>query len=687
MDGVLKYQKRLSQPLGQSRQDNVIFTPLYLDGSGLGMMTTISTAVFSTRNNSETPELIGVAGMDIVVSLLQQQYPIQKMGVFGHAFAINNNGLFLMHPKFKDQSGYLPDPATVYLDEVEFTTNASDSMRLKKKMINGESGCMEAEADWLFPKESNRRVVRLNNRYCYRPMNNTPFFAGVSMPIQNTIQMIANKTKVDQFWRSGRKALNSTRQNEIIEIASWSFCKIKTDGEQKQPASIKYYPTSQDLFKYLSAIDTSTDLKNNKDCDQDMLLTLLLSASVVSAFTKNWSIEKFKENKIVDAYVMTASGFMSMLSTNMTQSKQLDRDIFEEIRYTHPASFYQKQYHDQLTFSVNLKTGRVKAKDVLEDSEIPDAEANVAVGKSVYTEKHDAMLAVVGMTVSKTYMRDLLNDISGDLSINCNGTTRCYLIDENGYIVTSSRGTNRVGYFIGNFEGELIRQMVSNGLFDVRRYKDTQAECPKHAESDADNTSPANFLKTFYHHLFNISYGVVSQLLNILWWMFINLLTVSEDTFVFAEDNKPKNESCTKEIEIYLLVNQSISSTIPYRCSGKCNQTLIVKSLPGTNLAHVAVIDTCFNTTLNECPHDPKDNEPKRIEDLSVCEQPIRYRKALPVCYRLSGVDKLSCNYTNEHKESNIIIYIIIYVSVCFAIIIALVFNMYFKKYLHGRCW
>jgi len=681
LDGVLKYQKRLSQPLGESQEDNVIFTPLYLDGSGLGMMTTISTAVFSTKNNSETRELIGVAGMDIVVSLLQQQYPVQKMGVFGHAFAINNNGLFLMHPKFKDQYGYLPDPATVYLDEVEFTIDPSKSVELKQAMINNETGCMNATADWLFPKNSNRRVVRLNNTFCYQPMNNTPFFAGVSMPIQNTVQMIANRDKAEHFWRSGRKALDSTDPHQIIEIASWSFCEIQTDGEKNQPASNKYYPTSQDLFKYLSNIDNTSGVTESDVCDQDMLLTLLLSASVVSNFTnKHWSVENFRENGIVDAYVITSSGFMSMLTTNLTQSKRLDRDIFEEIRFTHPASFYHEQYHDQLTFSVNIKTGRVKPKP------IPDVDAAVAVGKSVYTEQNKTLLAVVGMTVSSTYMQSLLEDISANSSIDCS-IGRCYLIDENGYIVTSNQGTNRVGYFIGNFEGELVRHMVRSGLFEVRRYNDTQAECPQRAAPSGEK-SPANILKTFYYHFFEISYGVVSQLLTILWWMFISLLTVSEDTVVFAANSKPRNESCTKEIKIYLLVNQPIKTDLTYKCSSECNQTLSVQSLSGTNLAHVVVEDTCFNTTsgLRKCPHDPKDNEPKRIDDLSVCEQPVRYRRALPVCYRLTGVDKLACNYTNEHKESNIYIYIIIFVSVCFAIIIALVFNMYFKKYLHGRC-
>lgn len=156
LDGVLKYQKMLSKPIGDSGTNYVTFTPLYLDGSGLGMMTTISTGVFAkvashsssmvpsqsslsstnfsnsqNRNsigenitthdntsktfarNTETnsknvktaTELIGVAGIDIVISLLEQHYPIQEMGIFGHAFIINNNGLFLMHPKFKDQSG------------------------------------------------------------------------------------------------------------------------------------------------------------------------------------------------------------------------------------------------------------------------------------------------------------------------------------------------------------------------------------------------------------------------------------------------------------------------------------------------------------------------------------------------------------------------------------------------------
>ena len=54
LDGVLEYQKVLSKPIGNSGTNYVTFTPLYLDGSGLGMMTTVSTGVFARTNTSRT---------------------------------------------------------------------------------------------------------------------------------------------------------------------------------------------------------------------------------------------------------------------------------------------------------------------------------------------------------------------------------------------------------------------------------------------------------------------------------------------------------------------------------------------------------------------------------------------------------------------------------------------------------
>ena len=700
LDGVLKYQKRLSLPLGLSGEDRVIFTPLYLDGSGLGMMTTISTAVFSIKNDTQKGELIGVAGMDIVISLLQQQYPVQEMGVFGHAFAINNNGLFLMHPKFKDQTGYLPDPATVYLDEVELTTDKMKGIQLKEAMINGKTDCMNAEADWLFPKLTNRRVVRLNNTYCYQPMKGTPFYAGVSMPQQNKIQMVANKEKSEDYRTSGIEALNSSNPNVIVEIAEWSFCNFTTEAEKLQPASKKYYPTAKDLYEYLKKA-TSADIKDN--CKEEMLLTLLLSASVVSNFTKeNWSEGQLREHSITDAYVITSAGFTYMLRSGTSdKSRPVERDIFDEIRFIHPASFFQKEFHDHLTFSVTtrhgmpqeLKTGN-NNNSSSNTAPVPSEEGygNVAIGSSVYMPNQDTMLAVVGMTVTPSFMQKILQETAQNLTStspspkNCSEDSlahhRCYIIDENGYVVTSNRGLYKTGYFIGYFEGYLLEHLTNIGIFDIRRYNDTQADCPPKGSKDSVSSSPGNILRTFYYNSFKFIYSVCTHVITVSWWIVSSIIIASVN---MVSGGDIKNVGCTKTIEIYLLKNRSISiKNGLFQSTANCNQSYTIESIAGTNLAHIMIEDLCVNGT--QCPLFSKNNEPKQNDDLSICQQPLRYRRALSECYKLNGTFPQECSYINENKEPNITIYIIVFVSICVAIIIALVFNMYFRKYFHGRC-
>ena len=600
------------------------------------------------------------------------------MGVFGHAFAINNNGLFLMHPKFKNQDGYLPDPATVYLDEVELTTDKSKGIQLKEAMINKKTGCMDAEADWLFPKLTNRRVVRLKNTYCYQPMEGTPFYAGVSMPQQNKVQIVANKDKSENYLSSGIEALNPSNANVTVEIAKWSFCNITTEAEKLQPASIKYYPTAKDLHEYLKNAK-SDDMKKN--CKEEMLLTLLLSASVVSNFTKeNWSVEEFQGKNITDAYVITSTGFTYMLDTGVNKSTPIEREIFEEIRFTHPASFYQKEIRDHLTFSVTTKHGKPADAD---GSGI--GHGNVAIGSSVYVPNQDTMLAVVGMTVTADFMANILQESAENLTADCSADSvqRCYIIDENGYIVTSNRGLYKTGYFIGYFEGQLVEEMENTGIFEIRRYNDTQADCPPFEYTNNNIASPGNVLRTFYYNVFQLVFGAVTRALTLSWWALSSLLTVSVNMVAGGETKK--NVSCTKTIEIYLVRNRSISIRDGlFDCSSSCNQSYKIESIQGTNLAQIVVKDHCSNGT--KCPFYSKDNEPKRIEDLSICQQPRRYRRALSQCYRLNGTFPQKCFDINENTQPNITIYIIVFASICVAIIIALMFNMYFRKYFHGRC-
>ena len=304
----------------------------------------------------------------------------------------------------------------------------------------------------------------------------------------------------------------------------------------------------------------------------------------------------------------------------------------------------------------------------------------------------DTMLAVVGMTVTAPFMQNILQESAKNLAtsasspINCSTDSstlhRCYIIDENGYVVTSNRGLYKTGYFIGYFEGYLLEHLTNIGIFDVRRYNDTQADCPPKSSKESVSSSPGNILRNFYYTAFNLVYSVCAHVLTVTWWILSSLIIASVNMVAGGDI---KNVGCTKTIEIYLLKNRSISIRDDlFQSTVNCNQSYTIESIAGTNLAHIVIEDKCINGT--QCPLFSKNNEPKQNDDLNICEQPLRYRRALSQCYKLNGTYPQECSYINENKEPNITIYIIIFVSICVAIIIALVFNMYFRKYFHGRC-
>uniref|UniRef100_A0A914V354 VWFA domain-containing protein n=1 Tax=Plectus sambesii TaxID=2011161 RepID=A0A914V354_9BILA len=99
----------LSRPLALSykgvpvQKRETIWTGPYMDAQGDGATLTLSMAVLNTMRNGSSQEFIGVAGVDVRVSQLTALLGDKKLGDNGdaYAFAVDNNGLVLFHPKFK----------------------------------------------------------------------------------------------------------------------------------------------------------------------------------------------------------------------------------------------------------------------------------------------------------------------------------------------------------------------------------------------------------------------------------------------------------------------------------------------------------------------------------------------------------------------------------------------------------
>lgn len=82
---------------------DVVWTGPYMDAQGDGALLTLSMPVLNTMKNGSSQEFIGVAGVDVRVPQLSALIGDKKLGDNGdaYAFAIDNNGLVLFHPKFK----------------------------------------------------------------------------------------------------------------------------------------------------------------------------------------------------------------------------------------------------------------------------------------------------------------------------------------------------------------------------------------------------------------------------------------------------------------------------------------------------------------------------------------------------------------------------------------------------------
>ena len=79
--------------------------------------------------------MIGVAGTDISLTNISALAPFPKLGVFSRPFIINNNGFVVVHPNFRTQSGYLPVPPNILLEDLEMSVNPHHATNLREAML------------------------------------------------------------------------------------------------------------------------------------------------------------------------------------------------------------------------------------------------------------------------------------------------------------------------------------------------------------------------------------------------------------------------------------------------------------------------------------------------------------------------------------------------------------------------
>ena len=328
-DTVLKYLSVLSRPMARIDSEvKPVYTPVYMDSTGIGMVMTASVGVFSKKKK----EVMGVAGTDIALTTLEEIIPRSKLGVFSHAFVINNNGFIVLHPKFRNQSGHLPAPPNVYLEDVEYSVNVNESIQLKRVMIDREVNTTSFAIYWLY--ENGRKLFQTSATYFYGVINNTEFSSAIAVVDTDLNYYDLEYTTENDRWKpDGIKALsvpNVTNKDEnytasnftYVQICPWTYCSdVIAQAQSEQPKSIKMYPTAAEIYEKYKV--------NFTNCDQRLIYNLLVTAGIVDKnVQETWLPQHIRKDNIESVFVATNGGYSKYFTFN-NESKPFNRDVFK----------------------------------------------------------------------------------------------------------------------------------------------------------------------------------------------------------------------------------------------------------------------------------------------------------------------------------------------------------------------
>ncbi|XP_055354620.1 voltage-dependent calcium channel subunit alpha-2/delta-4-like isoform X2 [Paramacrobiotus metropolitanus] len=172
-------------------------------------------------------------------------------------------------------------------------------------------------------------------------------------------------------------------------------------------------------------------------------------------------------------------------------------------------------------------------------------ESSVMASVPVYvssppTSNQLAPAAIVGIIIKRRTVRSLLLHLSKEtclfggagkkaeqcLSCHHAGVV-CYLVDESGYVVTSTREEDDRGRFFGMLHGEVMAQLIHHNI--TKRYKvyDFQGMCIKNTSKDASDS--ASILRSLFGSVFHASRLLLGQIFTFLYTVLRGVIPVAGD--------------------------------------------------------------------------------------------------------------------------------------------------------------
>uniref|UniRef100_A0AAR2JJC7 VWFA domain-containing protein n=1 Tax=Pygocentrus nattereri TaxID=42514 RepID=A0AAR2JJC7_PYGNA len=544
-ENVMRYLHVMSRPKVIDHEHDTVWTEAYVDSAvsphyaaclyrrALSVLTTVAMPVFSTKNETVSCGiLLGVAGTDIPIQELMKTVPKHKLGIHGYVFAITNNGYILMHPDLRPlyQEGQKRRKAhysSVDLSEVEWE-DTDDFLRTA--MVNRKTGTFSMEVKRTVDKGV--RIIPVCDYVCS---------VGVALSRGHGKYFFKGNVSLEA-------GLRDLEQPDVALAHEWTYCNTDEHHEHR------YLTQIQAIRLYLTG--RKPHLKFTTYTHMTEILYLL----------------KKKTHKGVEiAFLGTRTGLsrtnLFVAPEQLTNQDLLTAEDNEGVFNADHFPLWYKRAAEQVpgtfVYSIPFSSARENKSVVL---------ASTAI--QLLDDRKSPIAAAVGIQMKLDFFQRKFwtasrqcNALDGKCTISCdNEDIKCYLIDNNGFILVSE-DYSQTGLFFGEVEGVVMNKLLLMGSFKRITLYDYQALCKEYAgSSDSAHT----------------------------------LLDVSNHT---RAQRRTMMVPCDTEYPAFVSERTIKETTGSIECEG-CMRTFVIQQIPSSNLFMVVFYRLCVPITFNPLAHN-----------------------------------------------------------------------------------
>ncbi|XP_017003318.1 voltage-dependent calcium channel subunit alpha-2/delta-3 isoform X6 [Drosophila takahashii] len=523
-----------------------------VDSNVYQFMTTVSMPIYDRRENANITEevlinealwelqtretrianILGVAGTDVPINEIKKLLSPFTLGVNGYAFIVTNNGYVLFHPDFRPIfQGYILKPSYNSVDMIEVELLDDDRsardfnpvlMTIRDSIINQSTG-----SKWMLVKnhfDEMKRVARIKRQYYWTAIKKTPFTLVISYPEQYGVSHM--DIRADQ--EIHRISIKGTNLRSVFSGKRWKihpdwlFCKHSNRTFKTPEIELLYFleRMSEPGWRWPGSRSAlPPEHAAAMFCDRQLMQALVFDARVTGWFSNNTSFNskddkgnEFKQRfGVTVAFLATHSG--------LTRWHEFHSNAAEESGVGETFSQNNTRAIDEIWYKRAVDQHFVREESFVYSVPFDAGESNseilVTASHAVFHNEggKTAPAAVVGFQFQHSALYKLFHNITGNA---CAVDDKdCYILDNNGYVVISTR-VHETGRFFGEVNGAIMKRLLEENVYKQVTVYDYQAVC---FESKNDNNASSMLLSPLFHLL-----RVGKWLLHTALWYIVQLL-------------------------------------------------------------------------------------------------------------------------------------------------------------------